>query len=57
MSSPLGRQIVAMPAVIVLGLWIALQLVSGVGSMGYTDASANTGGVIWPILEASSPGS
>jgi membrane associated rhomboid family serine protease len=43
----LGRQIVAMPAVIVLGLWIALQLVSGVDSMGYTDESANTGGVAY----------
>jgi membrane associated rhomboid family serine protease len=43
----LGRQIVAMPAVIVLGLWIALQLVSGVGTIGHTDESANTGGVAY----------
>jgi len=43
----LGRQIVAMPAFIVLGLWIALQLVSGVGTIGYTDESANAGGVAY----------
>jgi membrane associated rhomboid family serine protease len=40
-----GRQIVAMPAVIVLGAWIALQLVSGVGTIAYTDESA--GGVAY----------
>ena len=38
-----GRQIVAMPAFIVLGLWIALQLVSGVGTIGHAD----TGGVAY----------
>jgi len=43
----LGRQIVAMPAVIVLGLWIALQLISGVGTMGYDDETASTGGVAY----------
>jgi membrane associated rhomboid family serine protease len=43
----LGRQIVAMPAVIVLGMWIALQLVSEVGSIAYTDESANVGGVAY----------
>jgi len=43
----LGRQIVAMPAVIVLGLWIALQLSSGVGTMGYDDETASTGGVAY----------
>jgi rhomboid family protein len=37
----LGRQIVAMPAVIVLGMWIVLQLVSGV------DETANVGGVAY----------
>jgi membrane associated rhomboid family serine protease len=42
-----GRQIVAMPAIIVLGLWIALQLVSGVGTIGHTDESANMGGVAY----------
>jgi len=32
-----GRQMVAMPALIVLGLWIALQMFSGVGAIAYTD--------------------
>jgi membrane associated rhomboid family serine protease len=40
-----GQQIVAMPAFVVLGLWIVLQLVSGVGTIGYTDES--TGGVAY----------
>ena len=43
----LGRQIVAMPAVMVLGMWIVLQLVSGVGTIAYTDESANSGGVAY----------
>ena len=43
----LGRQIVAMPAVMVLGMWTVLQLVSGVGSIAYTDESANVGGVAY----------
>lgn len=42
-----ARQIVAMPAVVVLGLWIGLQLVSGVGSIASTDTSANAGGVAY----------
>jgi rhomboid family protein len=41
----LGRQIVAMPAFVVLGMWIVLQLVSGVGTIGYTDESA--GGIAY----------
>jgi membrane associated rhomboid family serine protease len=41
----LGRQIVAMPAFVVLGLWIALQLVSGVGTIASTDDSS--GGVAY----------
>src|SRR5262249_21936256 len=32
----LGRQVVAMPAFIVLGFWVVLQLVSGVGSIADT---------------------
>ena len=40
-----GRQIVAMPAFAVLGLWIVLQLVSGVGTIANTDESA--GGVAY----------
>ena len=43
----LGRQIVALPALIVLGMWIALQLVSGVGTIAYTDESADVGGVAY----------
>ncbi len=41
----LGRQIVAMPAFLVLGMWIALQLVSGVGTIAATDESA--GGIAY----------
>ncbi len=41
----LGRSVVAMPAIIVLGFWIVLQLVSGVGSIAYTDA--DVGGVAY----------
>src|SRR5215468_4341686 len=43
----LGRQIVAMPAVIVLGMWIVFQLISGVGTVAYTDETANVGGVAY----------
>ncbi|MBX9862254.1 MAG: rhomboid family intramembrane serine protease [Hyphomicrobium sp.] len=42
----LGRQVVAMPAFIVLGLWVALQLVSGVGSIADT-AQTEQGGVAY----------
>ena len=42
-----GRQIVAMPAIIVLGLWIVLQLFSGVGTIAYTDETADVGGVAY----------
>jgi membrane associated rhomboid family serine protease len=42
-----GRQMMQMPAVIVLGGWILLQLVSGVGTIAYTDESANVGGVAY----------
>jgi membrane associated rhomboid family serine protease len=42
-----GRQIMQMPAVIVLGMWILLQLVSGVGTIAYTDESANVGGIAY----------
>ena len=41
----LGRQIVAMPAFAVLGMWIVLQLVSGVGTIAATDESS--GGVAY----------
>jgi membrane associated rhomboid family serine protease len=36
----LGRQVVAMPALVVLGFWIVLQFVSGVGSIAATDESS-----------------
>src|SRR5690606_9525238 len=42
----LGRQVVAMPAFIVLGFWIVLQFVSGVGSIADT-AQTETGGVAY----------
>jgi rhomboid family protein len=41
----LGRSVVAMPALVVLGFWIVLQLISGVGSIATTDA--NMGGVAY----------
>ena len=43
----LGRQIVAMPALIVIGLWIAIQLFSGVGSIAHTDETSDVGGVAY----------
>jgi len=41
----LGTQVVAMPALVVLGFWIVLQLVSGAGSIAATDESS--GGVAY----------
>jgi rhomboid family protein len=41
------RHVVAMPAWIVLGLWVALQLFSGVGSIVNTTQTASTGGVAY----------
>lgn len=41
-----GRQVVAMPAILVLGFWIALQLVNGAGSIADT-AQTETGGVAY----------
>ena len=43
----LGRQVVAMPAFLVLGFWIVLQLMSGVGSIATTSETADTGGVAY----------
>lgn len=43
----LGRAVVAMPAIVVLGFWIVLQLISGVGTIAYTDADADVGGVAY----------
>jgi membrane associated rhomboid family serine protease len=42
-----GRQVVAMPALIVLGLWIALQIFAGAGSIARTTQTADTGGVAY----------
>lgn len=43
----LGRQVVAMPAIIVLGFWIGLQLLSGVGSITASAQTADAGGVAY----------
>jgi membrane associated rhomboid family serine protease len=40
----MGRGVIPMPALVVIGLWIVLQLVSGFGSI---TASAQTGGVAY----------
>ena len=45
MNVLLGRQVVAMPALIVLGFWIVLQLVSGVGTIA--DDEPDVGGVAY----------
>jgi membrane associated rhomboid family serine protease len=41
------NQIVAMPAFIVLGLWILLQAFSGVGSIAATSQTTDQGGVAY----------
>jgi membrane associated rhomboid family serine protease len=41
------HQIVAMPALVVLGLWIVLQIFSGVGSIATTSQTQETGGVAY----------
>ena len=40
----MGRSVVPMPALVVIGLWILLQFVSGIGSISNT---ADTGGVAY----------
>ena len=42
-----GGMITALPALIVLGFWIALQLFSGVGSIASTGSSPDVGGVAY----------
>lgn len=42
-----GYNVVALPALIVLGFWIALQLFSGVGSIATTSSGEETGGVAY----------
>jgi membrane associated rhomboid family serine protease len=39
----MGRQVVAMPAIVVLGMWIAVQLFSEVGSIASTDQTEQGG--------------
>jgi membrane associated rhomboid family serine protease len=41
------RQIISMPALVVIGFWIVLQLFSGVGSIARTDETADAGGVAY----------
>jgi membrane associated rhomboid family serine protease len=43
----MGRQVVAMPAIIVLGMWIAVQLFSEVGAIASTDQTSEQGGVAY----------
>ena len=43
----LGQQIVAMPALIVIGLWIALQLFTEVGAIANTNETSDVGGVAY----------
>lgn len=43
----IGVNVVALPAIIVLGFWIALQLFSGVGSIATTSSGEETGGVAY----------
>ncbi len=42
-----GGMVTALPAIIVLGFWIVLQLFSGVGSIARTDETADVGGVAY----------
>lgn len=42
-----GGLIMAMPAVVVLGFWIVLQLFSGVGSIAITDETVEAGGIAY----------
>ena len=43
----MGRAIIPMPALIVIGFWALLQLISGVGSIATTAQTADTGGVAY----------
>jgi len=42
----MGRRVIPMPALVVIGLWIVLQLFSGFGALA-TTTSAETGGVAY----------
>lgn len=43
----IGVSVVALPAIVVLGFWIALQLFSGVGSITASSSDEATGGVAY----------
>ena len=43
----IARQVVALPAIVVLGFWIVLQFFSGVGLIAQTTETADTGGVAY----------
>ena len=42
-----GGMVMALPALIVLGFWMVLQVFSGVGAIATTDETASTGGVAY----------
>jgi membrane associated rhomboid family serine protease len=43
----MGNQIVALPALMVLGLWIVLQVFSGAGSVAQTSQTQDSGGIAY----------
>ncbi|WP_088343514.1 MULTISPECIES: rhomboid family intramembrane serine protease [Rhodomicrobium] len=43
----IGRQLTEVPALLVIGLWIALQLFSSIGSIANSAQTGNTGGVAY----------
>jgi membrane associated rhomboid family serine protease len=43
----MGRAIIPLPALIVIGFWALLQIVSGIGSIATTAQTADTGGVAY----------
>jgi membrane associated rhomboid family serine protease len=43
----MGRAIIPMPALIVIGFWALLQIMSGIGSIATTAQTADTGGVAY----------
>jgi membrane associated rhomboid family serine protease len=43
----LGPRIIDMPAIVVIGLWIALQLFSGVGTIAHAHGTTDVGGVAY----------
>jgi membrane associated rhomboid family serine protease len=42
-----GGMVMALPALIVLGFWMVLQVFSGVGAIATTDETASTGGIAY----------